>query len=387
MPTPKEGESKQDFISRCIPIVMDEGHTQEEAKGKCYGLWENHQKSAEGIVRRVGLEPIRSFKTADGKTRYRAHAVRFGNEDELDWYGTFFDAETMFHLDWFKSRPWLYDHTMNPMMGQVRIGDWVDWEITEEGVFFIGELLDHFKYKDAVEELLNRGVLYPSTGTLSYVMDWDWGTGHMKEWPIVELSSTTSPAEYRMEPMEPEVRAAIRSLRGGVQVGDKQREGFLSMLLGNREAETEQDTEGEVQDTAPETETEETAPEQEQGIGLNEVVEAVADALNIGDLFTAIEMLDSRMQQLSVELAQVRDAHNQVAASAEQMVKDALATRDSKGWLDGLYVASRDAPARDPDSAADAQDSAPRDRMSKAEVEAAGGPVAIIQRQQQAARQ
>ena len=43
---PNSGESKDDFIGRCIPYVINEGKTPEEAAGKCYGMWE--QKFAIG---------------------------------------------------------------------------------------------------------------------------------------------------------------------------------------------------------------------------------------------------------------------------------------------------------------------------------------------------
>ena len=38
--SPRSGESKEDYISRCIPYVLNEGATQEQAAGKCYGMWE-----------------------------------------------------------------------------------------------------------------------------------------------------------------------------------------------------------------------------------------------------------------------------------------------------------------------------------------------------------
>ena len=43
--SPKPGESKQDFVSRCIPLALKEGDTKEEAAGKCYGIYDNAKKS------------------------------------------------------------------------------------------------------------------------------------------------------------------------------------------------------------------------------------------------------------------------------------------------------------------------------------------------------
>ena len=36
---PNPGESEGDFISRCVEYVMGEGKSQDEALGKCYGMW------------------------------------------------------------------------------------------------------------------------------------------------------------------------------------------------------------------------------------------------------------------------------------------------------------------------------------------------------------
>jgi len=40
---PKPEEDKNDFISRCISYVIDEGKTPEQAAGQCYGMWDNRE--------------------------------------------------------------------------------------------------------------------------------------------------------------------------------------------------------------------------------------------------------------------------------------------------------------------------------------------------------
>ena len=40
-PTP--GEDKDEFISRCIPVVIDEGYEEDQAAAICYSYWENKQ--------------------------------------------------------------------------------------------------------------------------------------------------------------------------------------------------------------------------------------------------------------------------------------------------------------------------------------------------------
>jgi hypothetical protein len=39
MPTPNANESEQDYVARCVPVCMKEGLTQDQALGKCYGMY------------------------------------------------------------------------------------------------------------------------------------------------------------------------------------------------------------------------------------------------------------------------------------------------------------------------------------------------------------
>jgi len=46
MPTPRKNETKEDFINRCIPyIVENEGREPEQATAMCYSIWEESKKS------------------------------------------------------------------------------------------------------------------------------------------------------------------------------------------------------------------------------------------------------------------------------------------------------------------------------------------------------
>ena len=42
MPTVKSGESRNDFVTRCVPIVMGEGTDKDSAVGKCEGIYNSH---------------------------------------------------------------------------------------------------------------------------------------------------------------------------------------------------------------------------------------------------------------------------------------------------------------------------------------------------------
>ena len=44
MPAKKPGESRSDYLKRCIPIAKGEGLTNEQAVGKCEGLYDSAVK-------------------------------------------------------------------------------------------------------------------------------------------------------------------------------------------------------------------------------------------------------------------------------------------------------------------------------------------------------
>lgn len=41
MPKPRKNESKDDFMKRCVPQVMEEGKPQDQAVAICSSMWEN----------------------------------------------------------------------------------------------------------------------------------------------------------------------------------------------------------------------------------------------------------------------------------------------------------------------------------------------------------
>lgn len=46
MPKPKKGESKKDYVSRCIPIMIDkEGRKPDQAAAICYSIYKQKGSS------------------------------------------------------------------------------------------------------------------------------------------------------------------------------------------------------------------------------------------------------------------------------------------------------------------------------------------------------
>lgn len=44
MPTPNKKENKEEFISRCIRMLIREGKDSDQATAICYSLWEHKDK-------------------------------------------------------------------------------------------------------------------------------------------------------------------------------------------------------------------------------------------------------------------------------------------------------------------------------------------------------
>jgi len=54
MPAVRKGESEQAYVSRCIAYcIRNEGLTQEQAAGKCYGMYRSH-KEGSSMAKKLG---------------------------------------------------------------------------------------------------------------------------------------------------------------------------------------------------------------------------------------------------------------------------------------------------------------------------------------------
>jgi len=63
MPKPRNGESERDYVARCVPFVMGEGATREQALGKCYGMYRSAKK---GLTSGQTGEGVAEARTVGG---------------------------------------------------------------------------------------------------------------------------------------------------------------------------------------------------------------------------------------------------------------------------------------------------------------------------------
>jgi HK97 family phage major capsid protein len=116
--------------------------------------------------------------------------VRFGGQDLT---GEYFDKQT--YLGEGKEFPAMYNHGQDPEVGRRVIGKSKITKTDQIGVWFETQLNLRDEYEKAIYELARAGKLAYSTGSSSHTVVKD--AGYIKQWPLVEVSLTPTPAEPR----------------------------------------------------------------------------------------------------------------------------------------------------------------------------------------------
>jgi len=139
----------------------------------------------------------------------------FGGSDLV---GDTFTPATDFKQEWYSYPPVLYDHTLN--QPQNELGTVVKMEQHDYGLWIEAELDRAKEYTEAVLALIEQEVLGFSTGSASHLVRMK---GNMiTQWPILEVSLTTTPCEPRtvgvsaMESAECRMQNAGQSRQSGM---------------------------------------------------------------------------------------------------------------------------------------------------------------------------
>ena len=137
--------------------------------------------------------------------RIGSYAVLWGDETKRDLdkqYFTVKTAELTTIFDTVGRLPFIYHHTLD---GQVktRVAGVVDvLKADSVGLWYEAQLKKADEYDDYIKKLIASGKLKTSSQTFPMAMEWDHKTGEITRWPIVEISGTPTPAEYRMPAIE-----------------------------------------------------------------------------------------------------------------------------------------------------------------------------------------
>ncbi|NIV36793.1 MAG: phage major capsid protein [Anaerolineae bacterium] len=197
MPEPREGETRQDFVERCIPIVLEDGTAQDpdQAAAVCHSMWEEAQKRLDDTVIAYGGE-IKSL----GDGRIGGYLVRFTTPDDPDLEGEYFDAETDFGIEpgaktatWFNHRIPVFTQDGKSVTIKKQIGEGT-LTPDERGIFIEAVLYEREMY----EELLDK--MGWSSGTAAHLVDREpvGKAYHITRWLLgLDASITPAPAEPR----------------------------------------------------------------------------------------------------------------------------------------------------------------------------------------------
>ena len=128
--------------------------------------------------------------TADTAT-VAGYGVIFGG---ADLEGDTFTRSTDYMLGLVPVKPVCYDHTMSAKVSHV-IGTVKSVTADETGLWVEAELKRSEDYVDAVLELINRGVIGWSSGSVPHLVRRE--AKSITQWPVIEWSLTPTPAEPR----------------------------------------------------------------------------------------------------------------------------------------------------------------------------------------------
>ena len=113
-----------------------------------------------------------------------------GRPSDLD--GERFTDQTDLCLDWFDSRPLLYNHGHSEASTDV-VGRVIGYEKQTDGVWAQMILDRSTRYFETLKELIEAGKLYLSSGAMAGLVESD-KAGNVLKWPWVELSLTETPS-------------------------------------------------------------------------------------------------------------------------------------------------------------------------------------------------
>jgi hypothetical protein len=135
-----------------------------------------------------------------GNDRIGGFAVLWGDQRRKDVTGEYFSKATT-ELDAIftvlHKLPVLYGHGSDDALKTTVVGSVDVLQANDIGLWFEAQLAIAGKYKDAILDLVDRGVLGVSSGTLPRARKVA-PDGLIQRWPIAEISLTPTPAEPRM---------------------------------------------------------------------------------------------------------------------------------------------------------------------------------------------
>ena len=150
------------------------------------------------------IEELSAVKSL-GNDRVGAYAVLWGDETKKDLTGEFFDQNTeelTAIYDAVGKLPYLYHHAADENVKTSVIGVVDTLKPDAIGLWYEAQLRAAGDYDAYIKKLIEGKKLKTSTQTFAIARRVDEKSGHIERWPIVEITATPTPAEYRMQAVE-----------------------------------------------------------------------------------------------------------------------------------------------------------------------------------------
>lgn len=138
------------------------------------------------------------------------YLVVWGSPQQRDLQGEYFTPQSELGLDWYDQRPVLYHHGLDGTVKGEVIGVITSLKADDTGLWAEAQLDMRKRYVAAVLNLVEKGVLGWSSGSLPQLADVA-ADGWIRCWPIVEGSLTPTPAEPRFTEVST-IKAVYQSL-------------------------------------------------------------------------------------------------------------------------------------------------------------------------------
>lgn len=124
-------------------------------------------------------------------------AVPFGGpKGGKDLQGEAFGPDTDLALEWFpeEGRPVIYHHGLDEGMKTALVGRQIERAMQDAGHWVKVQLDKRNRYFEQIRQMVERGELSFSSGSLGHLVEVEKESGSIKSWPWVELSLTPTPA-------------------------------------------------------------------------------------------------------------------------------------------------------------------------------------------------
>jgi len=227
VPDPKDGESRKEFLERCIPQVIEDGTAKDgrQATAICNSMWREAKNTmGDRLVYTIGDDYRLTVEERNGKNlpaigeldpddvlvtyghavkalgagRIGGYLVHFGSEKSVDLDDDFFTADTDFGPH--ETSMTFYDHGLDGVLKRRVLDPRAALKKDGIGVWVEAQLAMRDEYEKAIYGLAEADKLGWSSGTAVHLVETEkrgkatW----IKTWPLgLDASLTPVPAEPR----------------------------------------------------------------------------------------------------------------------------------------------------------------------------------------------